>query len=189
MPQSFDLQLWETPEGQVCLKESAGLFLPASQSLEPRSGLPLRGTSGYLLYSNQTTLPSSLLMRMTVLLSKPKATSTLFHLNCDKCRVTSGALQDQEETWDQGEQGQQCRSSAAINKAEEWAQVNCPVLLLCWNIAKGMLIAHTFSMAFLGYSDTTLYRQFWQVFNDPQSLKCLLSDPIQERLLSSVPWQ
>lgn len=100
-----------------------------------------------------------LLMRMTVLLSKPKATSTLFHLNCDKCRVvTSGALQDQAETWDQGEQGQQCRSSAAINKAEEWAQVNCPVLLLCWNIAKGTLIAHTFSMAFLGYSDTTLYR-------------------------------
>lgn len=59
MPQSFGLQLWETPEGQVCMKQSTGLRLPASQPLEQRPELPLWGISGYLLYSNQTALPTS----------------------------------------------------------------------------------------------------------------------------------
>lgn len=47
-------------------------------------------------------------------------------------------------------------SSWAISKAGELAQTYYLFLLLCWNIAKDMPVAHSFPMASLGYGDTAL---------------------------------
>lgn len=155
----FWFTLWETPEKQECMKQLLDFtyLLPShwSRGQSCLSGAHL-GTfciptrphfSLPFLHWRLSAFPNLQPHPLCSIWIVIKA--EWWHLGLYKIRQRRG---------DQGEQGQQCRSSAAISRAEEWAQVNCPSLLLCWNIAKGMLIVHTLSMAFLGYSDTTLYR-------------------------------